>query len=73
MGKELEIQQLIEKLLQLSQEDRIIVLQKLAMSLKPISSETKKYRQPPPELAGKGVEHGDIIHDSVPLEDWNLP
>jgi hypothetical protein len=72
MGKELEIQQLIEQVLQLSLDDRIVVLQKLALSLKQ-PSEPKKYRTPPPELAGKGIEHGDIIHDSVPLEDWNLP
>ncbi len=46
------------------------LLQTLALSLKPVSPKTKYC--PPTELAGMGIEQGDIIHDSVPLSDWNL-
>jgi len=64
--------ELEQTVLQLPLDARITLLQTLALSLNtPDPPKTK--RRPPPELAGMGVELGDIIHDSVPLSDWNLP
>ena len=62
--------ELEQTVLQLPLDARITLLQTLALSLKPASPKTK--HRPPTELAGMGVELGDIIHDSVPLSDWNL-
>jgi len=64
--------ELEQTVLQLPLDARITLLQTLALSLNtPDPPKTK--RRPPPELAGKITEIGDIIHDSVPLSDWNLP
>jgi len=62
--------ELEQTVLQLPLDARIILLQTLALSLKQVSPKTKYC--PPTELAGMGIEQGDIIHDSVPLSDWNL-
>jgi len=58
-----------ETVLQLPLEARIALLQTLALSLnKPIPV---KRRTPPPELAGKIKELGDIM-ETIPETDWNL-
>ena len=62
--------ELEQTVLQLPLDARIILLQTLALSLKQVSPKTKYC--PPTELAGMGIEQEDIIHDSVPLSDWNL-
>ena len=61
--------ELEQAILQLPLEARIALLQTLALSLsKPIPI---KRRTPPPELAGKIKEIGDIMQ-SIPETDWNL-
>lgn len=63
--------ELEQTLLQLPLDARITLLQTLALSLN-TPDPPKTQCRPPAELAGKIKEIGDIIHDSVPLSDWNL-